>query len=70
MWRACRFLGALLRALEGLPGGLGRFLLCRIGAHHCRLLDGNRVVMVAPPYFLELSHAGFLDHFVGLIRVS
>ena len=26
IWRYCRFLGAMLRALGGLPGGLGRFL--------------------------------------------
>ena len=25
VWRSCRFLGALLRALGGLPGGFGRF---------------------------------------------
>ena len=37
IWRSCRFLGAMLRALDGLPGGLGRFLPCRIGANHCRL---------------------------------
>ena len=37
IWRSCRFLGAMLRALGGLPGGLGRFLPCRLGANHCRL---------------------------------
>ena len=37
IWRSCRFLGAMVRALSGLPGGLGRFLPCRIGANHCRL---------------------------------
>ena len=48
IWRSCRFLGAMLRALDGLPGGLGRFLPCRIGANHCRLrsLVGRGVVMV------------------------
>ena len=35
--RSCRFLGAMLRALRFLPGGLGRFIPCRIGANHCRL---------------------------------
>ena len=30
IWRSCRFLGAMLRALGGLPGGFGRFLLCRL----------------------------------------
>ena len=37
IWRSCRFFGAMLRDLGGLPGGLGRFLPCRIGANHCRL---------------------------------
>ena len=27
----------MLRALGHLPGGLGRFILCHIGANHCRL---------------------------------
>ena len=26
-----------MRALCALPGGIGRFLPCRIGANHCRL---------------------------------
>ena len=35
--RSCRLLGAMLRALCVLLGGLGRFLLCDIGANHSRL---------------------------------
>ena len=35
--RCCRFIGALMRSLCFLPGGLGRFVTCSIGAHHCRL---------------------------------
>ena len=35
--RACRFTGALIRSLCILPGGIGRFVPCRIGANHCRL---------------------------------
>ena len=35
--RSCRLLGAMLRALCILPGGLGRFLPCNIGANHSRL---------------------------------
>ena len=31
--RSCRLLGAMLRALCILPGGLGRFLPCNIGAN-------------------------------------
>ena len=37
IWRSCRFSGALMRSLCLLPGGLGRFVLCSIGANHCRL---------------------------------
>ena len=37
IWRSCRFIGAMMRALCLLPGGLGRFLPCSIGANHCRL---------------------------------
>ena len=35
--RYCRFLGSLITFLALLPGGLFRFLSCRIGANHCRL---------------------------------
>ena len=35
--RSCRFIGGIIRFLALLPGGLARFLPCRIGAHHCRL---------------------------------
>ena len=37
IWRSCRFIGALMRALCLLPGGLGRFVPCSIGANYCRL---------------------------------
>ena len=37
IWRSCRFIGASMRSLCLLPGGLGRFLPCSIGANHCRL---------------------------------
>ena len=37
IWRCCRFLGGMLRASGALPGGLGRFVPCRIGANHSRL---------------------------------
>ena len=42
------FYGAMLRALSGLPYGLGRFIPCHLGANHCRLrlLAGKDVVMV------------------------
>ena len=31
------FIGAMMRSLCMLPGGLGRFVPCSIGANHCRL---------------------------------
>ena len=37
IWRSCRFIGATMRSLCMLPGGLGRFVPCSIGANHCRL---------------------------------
>ena len=37
IWRSCRFIGTLMRSLRMLPGGLGRFVPCSIGANHCRL---------------------------------
>ena len=37
IWKSCRFLGSMLRALVRLPGGSGRFIPGRIGANHGRL---------------------------------
>ena len=37
IWRSCRFIGALMRSLSLLPGGLRRFVPCSFGADHCRL---------------------------------
>ena len=37
IWRSCRVIGALMRCLCMLPGGLRRFVPCSIGANHCRL---------------------------------
>ena len=37
IWRSCRFIGAMMRSLCLLPGGLCRFVPCSIGANHCRL---------------------------------
>ena len=33
----CQFLSGLVRALVKLPGGIGRFLPCRIGSHMSKL---------------------------------
>ena len=37
IWRSCRFIGASMRSLCLLPGGLGRLVPCSVGANHCRL---------------------------------
>ena len=37
IWCSCRFNDALMRSLCMLPGGLGRFVPCSIGANHCRV---------------------------------
>ena len=37
IWRSCRFIGAMMRSLCLLPGGLGRFVRCSVGANHFRL---------------------------------
>ena len=37
IWRSCRLIGAMIRSLCLLPGGLGRFVPCSFGANHCRL---------------------------------
>ena len=53
IWRSCRFfIGAMMRSLCLLPGGLGWFVPCSIGANHCRLRHigcGRSVVMVSLP---------------------
>ena len=36
IWRSCRFIGALFRALSALLGVIGRFMPCDVGANHCR----------------------------------
>ena len=36
IWRSCRFIGAMMRSLCLLPGGL-RFVPCSIDANHCGL---------------------------------
>ena len=44
IWRSCRFVGALMRSLCLLPGGLRRFVPCSIGANHCRLKSGRALL--------------------------
>ena len=67
--RSCMFLGSVIRALRGMPGGLARFLPCGIGAHHCRLRHlgwekcghglTSRPKETSDPGFLRLSFRGF-----------
>ena len=42
IWRSCRFIDAVIRYLCLLPGGLGRFVPCSVGANHCRLRHTGR----------------------------
>ena len=35
IWRSCRFIGAMMRSLCLLPGGLRRFVPCSVRANHC-----------------------------------
>ena len=37
IWKLCQFLASMIRALRTLPGGLGRFIPCRIGGNQGRL---------------------------------
>ena len=64
IWRSCRFIGAMMRSLCLLPGGLGRFVPCSIGADHCRLrhlgwrgvVMGSLLVLVRvlpPPFWIS-----------------
>ena len=68
IWRSCRLLGAMLRALGGLPGGLGMFLPCRSGANHCRLrfVGWERCGHGLTSRPLEASGTGFLDDSLSL----
>ena len=69
IWRSCRFLGMMIRALGGLPGGLGRFLPCRLGANHCglRSIGWERCGHGLTSRPLEASGTGFLDDFLSSV---
>ena len=69
IWRSCRFLGAMIPASGDLPGGLGRFLPCRIGANHCRLrsIGWERCGHGLTSRPLEASDAGVLDDLLFLL---
>ena len=62
----------MFRTLGGLPGGLGKFLPCRIGANHCRLrsIGWERCGHGLTSRPLETSDAGFLDDLLSLFNYS
>ena len=66
--RSCKLLGAMLRALCALPGGLARFLPCAIGANHSRLRhigwDKSGHGLTSRPR--ETSNVRFLDELLFL----
>ena len=66
--RSCMFLGSIIRALRGLPGGLARFLPCGIGAHHCRLrhLGWEKCGHGLTSRPRETSDPSFLDSILGV----
>ena len=71
IWRSCRFVGAMMRSLCLLPGGLGRFVPCSIGANHCRLRHvgwercGHGLTLRPRESASEL----FLDELLGLFVI-
>ena len=69
IWKLCRYLGAMLRALANLPGGLGWFLPGRIGANHGRLrhVGWEKCCHGLTCRPLESSGEGFLSDFLSLL---
>ena len=70
IWRSCRFIGAMMRSLCLLPGGLGRFVPCSIGANHCRLrhLGWERCSHGLTSRPQESASAPFLDQLLLLFH--
>ena len=70
IWRSCRFIGAMMRSLCLLPGGLGRFVPCSIGANHCRLrhLGWERCCHGLTSRPRESASAPFLDQLLSLFH--
>ena len=70
IWRSCRFIGAMMRSLCMLPGGLGRFVPCSIGANHCRLrhIGWERCGHGLTSRPRETSDVRFLDELLCLFR--
>ena len=70
-WRSCRFIGALLRSLCLLPGGLRRFMPCSIGANHCRLrhIGWEKCCHGLAPRPRESASEPFLDELLRLFLI-
>ena len=70
MWRSCRFIGCLMRSLCLLPGGLGRFVTCSIGANHCRLrhIGWEKCGHGLTSRPRESASVHFLDELLALFR--
>ena len=70
IWRSCRLIGAMMRSLCLLPGGLGRFVPCSIGANHCRLrhLGWERCGHGLTSRPRESASAPFLDQLLSLFN--
>ena len=70
IWRSCRFIGAMMRSLCLLPGGLGRFVPCSIGANHCRLRhvgwEKSGHILTSRPW--ESATEAFLNELLQLFR--
>ena len=70
IWRSCRFLGALFRALRTIPGGIGRFIPCDVGANHCRLrhIGWEKCGHGLTSRPRETASEEFLNELLGLFR--
>ena len=70
IWRSCLFIGALMRSLCLLPGGLGRFVPCSIGANHCRLrhIGWEKCGHGLTSGPRESASEPFLNELLGLLR--
>ena len=70
IWRSCRFIGALMRGLCMLPGGLGRFVSCSIGAKHCMLrhIGWERCSLGLTSRPRESASGVFLDQLLQLFQ--
>ena len=71
IWRSCRFIGAMMRSLCLLLGGLRRFVPCSIGAKHCRLghLGWERCSHGLTSRPRESASAPFLDQLLLLFSL-